>query len=654
MGIRCATELKKRFRSDCSISLFGDEPYSPYDRIKLSQLLAGTINYPDIFFNVEKDFHTQSNPRVDFQFRFARIVAIDTAKHHIRDSLNKRYEYDILILATGSKPHVPNIKGIDLKGVYTFRNIRDTESLLARGSRSRHIVVVGGGLLGLEAARGLQKNNTQVTLVHQSPRLMNRQLNETSAETLLDYVSRQGIAVITNDGLGEVKGDQRVQAILTRKNKRIECDTVVLCTGIKPNIDLAYSTGIRFNHGIVIDESLRTSIPGIYAVGECCEFNGDIFGLVAPGFEQATILAENLSGGQAIFRGTQPYTNLKVMDVAVSSMGEVADLPSRPKLSVINYSRKNKLTNKNESRSLAIYKNKILGACAVGDWPELQRVREAFIGKKFLFPWQTLLFRSTGNLWLLKQEENIAAWPATAIVCQCNQVTRAVIDLKISEGCYSLAAVSRTCGAGAVCGSCQPLIETLIRNRSPIEGTNSANNESPLIYDNTLLALTLLCFIALIVATFTWVMPGIEAPLSVQQKSLSWLWTDSRLKQISGFSLLSATVIGLILSLRKRLGWSFLGKFSRWRTIHAGIGALTLLILFAHTGMHLGENLNRLLMLNFLMAATLGAIAGIAIGLLKNSGLRSKVRRASFWLHIVTIWPLPVLVSAHIVSTYYF
>ncbi|GAB1261576.1 FAD-dependent oxidoreductase [Aurantivibrio plasticivorans] len=650
VGTRCATEIRKRFKAPCSITVFGDEPYAPYDRIKLTQLLAGNIHYPDIFWSLDVNEAEKGHPDSQLDFVTAAIDHINPVSKIAVDSQGNQHPYDYIILATGSSPHIPNITGTELSGVYTFRNIRDTEGLIARINRSRHVVVVGGGLLGLEAAKGLQRNNTQVTLVHQAPRLMNRQLSEGPAEELLEQVKAQGIQVITNDGLRKVHGDIRVDGITTRQGKFIECDTVVLCTGIKPNTGIAQRSGIAFNRGIIVDETLKTSANCVYAIGECSEFKEEVFGLVAPGLEQASVLATNLAGGNATFSGTQPYTKLKVMDTQVNSLGLVADFIKRPKLSQIERTK----TKKGKtlfSRSVTFYKGHIIGACGVGEWPELQRIREAYLQERFIFPWQLLWFRLTGNIWFTQKEDHVSNWPANAVVCQCNQVSKDSIEGAVAQGANSVAAVGSMCNAGTVCGSCQPLLQTLVDENmqdlgEAVELPSTGFLSSP--------SLMLSSVIAFAIAAAILFLPSIPAPTSVQEASLSWLWTDTFYKQVSGFSLLGVTALGLILSIRKRFRWQFLGNFSRWRLVHAIFGVLALVILLAHTGLSLGDNLNQLLMINFLGAALIGSVLGVLISSTKVSTNNQTFRKLSFWMHVLTVWPLPVLITAHIVSSYYF
>jgi nitrite reductase (NADH) large subunit len=653
VGIRFANQLREINSNPCHIICFNGEAYPPYDRIKLTQLLTQQMNYADIFWPEPAEKPVGKNPRTSFNLFNECITAIDSDNKQVIDAHGCRYPYDYLVLATGSSPHIPQIAGVDLPGVYTFRNMRDVEYLLARTHRSRHTVVVGGGLLGLEATKGLVQKNTLVTLVHQAPRLMNRQLDDISAELLLKKVEANGIRVVTSDGLAEIRGYERVQSIVTRQGKTIVCDTVVLCTGIKPNTSLALQSGIKLNRGIVVDRHLRTSQRDVFAIGECAEFEGQLYGLVAPGLEQAAILADNLSGGTAEFSGSQPYTKLKVVDIGVNSLGEITELGKRPKLKILSHQHTTRqATTKRktltQTRSIALAGSKIIGACGVGEWTELQRIREAYQQRRSIYPWQQWLFKLTGKLWFTTGTNDPALWPGATIVCQCNQVNRATIETRINSGCTTIKAIGQECGAGSVCGSCQPVLQSLLQ-RHPPNVTEARTEKS-----KNLIPVATFSGLALLIVTALVLLPSVTPPDSVQDQSTAWLVGDKLFKQVSGFSLLAITLLGLILSLRKRLGWTFLGQFAHWRTVHAIAGVVALVVLFGHTGAHLGEQLNRWLMLNYLSVATIGALLGILIAVSRSNAVRDRFRRLSFWFHVVAVWPLPILISAHILSSYYF
>lgn len=650
VGVRFISEHFRQ-NSHCNITLFGNEPYEPYNRVQLSNVLSRSKDYSDIVTQLPR-----STANKTLHYIQEHISEINSHQQHIVSRNGNTYDYDSLVLATGSSPHIPHIEGVNLKGVYTFRNLLDTESLLARRHRSRHTVVVGGGLLGLEAAKALSGSGTKVTLIHQSNRLMNRQLDQQASEQLEQFVKGLNIEVITLSGVRKILSETstmadteeaskhqeyaRVTGVMTRDKSIIECDTVLLCTGIKPNIQLAVDRGIAFGQGITVNDKLETSVNNIYAIGECSEHNGVVYGIVAPGLEQASILANRLSNGEAIYQGTQLISTLKVVGESVTSMGEVAEVTQRINQQAIAYSHKKSGTY----RKLVIHRGQIIGACSIGEWPEARRIQEAFLSGTHFYFWQRWYFFVTGKLWLSNETQSVAQWPETAIICQCNQVTRGVLSHALTQGCTSVSALGQATGAGTVCGSCQPLLNNL-----------AGSNEKPqaVIGGTTLIICSIISMIA---AFFLIFFPAISPVDSVQKASIEFLWTDGFWKQVSGFSLLSLIAIGLVMTLRKRANWTFLGNFSYWRVVHTLLGAVALGVLFIHTGASLGENLNQWLMLNFLAVSAVGALAGISLQLAGkiSSASVQQVKKSSFWAHIIVVWPLPALLISHILSVYYF
>ncbi|MGH1485014.1 MAG: FAD-dependent oxidoreductase [Cellvibrionaceae bacterium] len=643
VGVRFVDELKRK-NVICHVTLFGDEPYAPYNRVQLSNLLSRKQDYGDIGLKLPSSTD-------DFQLDFQRqkVQAIVTEKNQIKTESGNFFDYDQLVLATGSQPHVPNIDGANLKGVYTFRNLRDTEALLARSYRSRRTVVVGGGLLGLEAAHALTKNNTDVILVQQSYRLMNRQLDEIASESLENYIHKQGITIVTASGVrqvlsfpnsGDSQGKERVSSVVLRDETVIDCDTVLFCTGIKPNIDLAVRTGLSISRGIKVDDNLKTSKDNIFAIGECCEHNNMVYGIVSPGLEQAAVLADRFANGYAAYHGTQLISTLKVVGKSVCSMGEVAEITRRPKQSLLTYKNK----KEGSYRKIVLHHGRLIGACAVGEWPEVRRIQEVFLSNGYLFPWQRLWFLLTGKLWFGKADEKVSNWPEAAIVCQCNQISRGKISAVVEQGFNSVKKIGEKTSAGTVCGSCQPLLQNLIGgNAKPI----------PVFGAIPVLILSVLAVIAAALFVF---LPGIEPVNSVQTPSWEFLWTDGYWKQVTGFSLIGVVALGMLMSLRKRAGWRFLGNFSYWRLVHILLGVLALCVLLVHTGAHLGENLNRWLMLNFLLISAVGALAGITLSWASKSAMSSiqTLKKSWYWVHLLVVWPLPALLIVHVVSVYYF
>lgn len=649
VGVRFISEYFRQNRF-CNITLFGNEPYTPYNRVQLSNVLSRSKDYSDIASQLPI-----STEEKKLDYIQEHIASIDSQQQAIVSRGGHRYTYDSLILATGSSPHIPNIEGVNLKGVYTFRNLLDTEALLARQHRSRHTVVVGGGLLGLEAAKAISSASTKVTLIQQANRLMNRQLDQQASELLEEYVEDLGIDIITLSGVRQILGEKvinpegdsladkeygRVTGVVTRDKETIECDTVLLCTGIKPNVQLASSGHIAFTQGITVNDTLETSVPNIYAIGECCEHNSVVYGMVAPGLEQASILANRLSKGHALYQGTQLISTLKVVGESVTSMGEVAEVTQRINQQEIVYQNK----KRGIYRKLVIHRGHIIGACSIGEWPESRRVQEAFLSQSYFYFWQRWYFSLTGKLWISSEKQSVANWPEAAVICQCNQITRGVLSTAVEQGCSSIAALGKATGAGTVCGSCQPLLSDLL---------GSDDKPQPVIGAPALVACSLLTTIAVLCLLF---IPGIAPVDSVQKASFEFLWTDGFWKQVSGFSLLGLVAIGLLMTLRKRANWKFLGNFSYWRVVHTILGVLALGVLFVHTGADLGENLNQWLMLNFLLVSLVGALAGISLqlaGKFASSSVQT-IKKSAFWAHILVVWPLPALLISHILSVYYF
>lgn len=636
VGVQLVEEIYRR-RPQTPITLFGNEPYAPYNRVQLSSYLAGTFKGEELSLPLP-DPHSYPH----FHYRTAHIRAIDTRKKMLLDAHNNTYTFDTLIFATGSKAHIPSIAGTNLSGVYCFRNRNDADALYARSVRSRHTVVIGGGLLGIEAAKSLLRYRTQVTLIQQAPRLMNRQLDASAASILKTDLEALGIQVILQSGVREIVGDTSVNGVRTRDGETIECDTILLCTGIQPNITLAREAGIRVNRGIVVNDQLQTSEPGIFAVGECTEHRGITYGLVQPGFEQAAVAAEVICGSEASYPGSHSGTRLKVLDKSVFSVGEVVDLADKPRQYQLIFKK-----NRPEPiyRQLVIHKGKLIGAAGVGSWPELERVHELVGSGRRLNYFSQLCFFLSGRLWPFSDTGQVRDWPASTIVCQCKSIRKEILAKSIVAGASTVSQLQECTGAGTVCGSCQPLLAQMCgqADKPPVE--------------SHWITTALLCMLTLVLAVILLGVPEPAPPESVQ--NIYWLQQialDKTWKQITGFSLLGLALLGLLMSARKRLSWGWMGSFTHWRFVHIGLGTLCAFTLILHTGLHMGENLNQWLLLNFLTVLMIGAAAGgvSSIGQKILPGSSAAVRRWVNWIHIVATWPLPALLFSHVMSVYYF
>ena len=633
VGIRFVQELLAR-NPEAPIALFGNEPYAPYNRVQLSSVLAGEIRRDAIDYPLpDGDLH----PKFEYINRAIRHIDVDS--HTVTDALGQTHGYSTLVLATGSRAFVPNIPGIRQAGVYTFRNLKDTDALYARLSSAKHIVVVGGGLLGIEAARALCRFNTRITLVHQGDRLMNRQLDATAAGQLAQKLREAGIDIILNSGVRVVHGMNRAEAVTLRDGEKLNCDTVLFCTGISCNLELAREAGIKTGRGISINELLQTSAPDVYAIGECSEFNQQVFGFAGPGLDQAAVVADILNGGHSRYLGSSASSRLKVVDEQVFSTGDVADFTRHGLQREIIFQKGDSY------RKLVVHRSRLIGILGIGDWPELPRIQELYQQQRKLLPWQLWLFRLKGRLWLNEAAGDARSWPATAVVCQCNNIDQGALMSAIGGGCNSLATLSERTRAGSVCGSCKPLLQQLLGDRAAPEKDKART---------TVLGGSV---IAILVALIVLLAPALAVPDSAQQPvPLAGIWNDGFWKQVTGFTLLGLSAVGLLMSLRKRINSHRLGDFAYWRAAHIVLGVLCVSLLILHTGFHLGVHLNRYLMVNFLLVTALGAGAGIAVavGHRLSPAKSLSVRKNLAWIHLLVSWPLPLLLGMHILSVYYF
>ena len=635
VGVRFIEEYRAKM-PNTRITLFGDETRHPYNRVQLSSLLAGQVGIDDIQLSIPSESD-------NFTFVPRSISSINPSIKRLIDEDGNQYNFDRLVLATGARAHIPNIEGLNQTGVYTFRSLKDAEYLYARTSRANHIVIVGGGLLGIETAKALLKNNTEVTLVQQGQYLMNKQLDSEAAALLEQNLIELGVTVFTNTGVRKIAGEGRVTGVVLRNRNLLACDTVLFCSGITPNIEIARNARIRVSRGIVVDDKMQTSIDSIYAIGECCEHQDQTYGIVNPGYEQAAVLADVLTGGESFYKGSLLSSTLKVIDTSVRSFGSVVNYTKTPFDKEVVYSRGSVY------RKIITQKGKLTGAISVGDWEEVSRVQEAFLQSRKMSFYQRWLFKLTGRLWPTTQSEDVTEWPATAIVCQCSNVCHGKIVTAIQAECENLQQLAMKTRAGAVCGSCKPLLSQLLE----AQGGEPLESEKEWAWA-PMLAASLGAF-ALILTIFS--VPGLAVGESVLQPApFEFLWNDKFWKQVSGFSLLGLTALGLLMSIRKRLNIDKLGKFAYWRFFHIILGVSCAVVLMAHTGLHLGDNLNRLLILNFLAVLMMGSVASSVVALSHRlQPVKSqKIRSFWSWLHIIVTWPLPILLGVHILTVYYF
>lgn len=635
VGIRAAQELLRRAPHH-PLVLYGNEPWTPYNRVQLSCFLAGDTSWQDL----DNTLHVPPGSTV-IQRHHCAVVSIDPAAHTVTDAAGRIQSYSSLILALGARPHVPSIPGVDLPGVYVFHDMNDAQRLLARSTRSHRALVLGGGVLGLEAARALQRRATEVKIIQHTDRLMGRQLDDVASGMLMEHIRALGIQIVLEESVQSILGEWTVTGVRLRSGTVLPCDTLIIATGIKPNTQLALATGLHIGQGITVDDCMRTSDPSIYAIGDCAEHRGRTYGLVAPGLEQAAVAAHCALGGGAHYYGSQVATQLKIVDLPVFSAGRVGEEEPTLSFQTVTYERR----QDGVYRKLVLHGGKLVGAVAIGEWPERTRVQEALSVTRRLWPWQLARFRFSGALWPTQQATSIVEWPQHATVCICTGVTRGVLGQAVSEGCTTVASLAERTGASRVCGSCKPLLAHLVGEVATL---------SSIPYRKGLLWGSL---ISLCLTTFFTLLQPIPFATSVQNGwRLETLWSDGWWKQCSGYTMLALVLFGLLLSARKRWSRFAVGDFAWWRIFHVATGILVLATLCAHTGFSVGRNVNFLLMSNFLGLVGLGSLAG-AITTLETRFAGSRGRRLRLWWtrgHILLFWPFLILLSFHILSVYYF
>ena len=469
VGLRCVEELS-RLEPTGKIRLFTGEAFRPYDRVKLSQLLARDILEQEIYFS---PFALGTNI---YLHENCPVEEIDRAGKRVRDSAGNWHAYSKLVLALGSSPFIPNIANIGLKNIFTFRDLKDTEALFARNISSRHTVILGGGLLGLETARAMLRNNTRVTIIQLGKHLMDKQLDTGAGRLLEASVTRMGIHVICGHRVTEFLADphefntsrKQVSGIRLNDGRELSCDTVIISAGIRPRTTLALAHGLAVDRGITVNQHLQTSDPDIYAIGECAQFGDQVFGLVAPGYEQALVAAHHINAGMAVYKGTINATALKVVGEKVFSIGQINPETSSSIRRQVFHDREGK-----RYRAIFTVNNRLVGALALGDWPEQGRIRTSIGEGRHIWFWQRWQFRLAGCLWQNREPEDISTWPAHSVVCNCTGTTRQQLTNARLAGADTVELLAGATRASTVCGSCTPLLAQFCGR------TETANNARP-------------------------------------------------------------------------------------------------------------------------------------------------------------------------------
>ncbi len=455
-GVRTLEELRKYAPDLYDITVFGAEPHGNYNRILLSPVLSGEMTLPQIMLN-DLDWYRDNEITLHAG---KTVVKIDRIHRVVIAEDGTQAEYDRLLIATGSSPFILPVPGKDLPGVISYRDIGDTEAMIEAAKSHRHAVVIGAGLLGLEAANGLALRGMDVTVVHLMPWIMERQLDREAADMLQASLEQKGLKFKLEKQTEElVQGESgRVCAIRFKDGETLPADIVVMAAGIRPNIELARAAGLHCNRGIVVNDTMQTFDPRIYGVGECVEHRGVAYGLVAPLFEQAKVCANHLANfGIGRYQGSVVSTKLKVTGIDVFSAGDFSGTDAEE---IVLHDRQGGVYKRILLKDNRIVGSVLYGDTADGSWYfQLMKDRQDVHDVRDHLMFGRNHLGDTGH----KGESHAAAMPDSAQVCGCNGVCKGDIVKAIkTHGLFSLDDVRKHTKASSSCGSCTGLVEQIL------------------------------------------------------------------------------------------------------------------------------------------------------------------------------------------------
>lgn len=631
---RCADSAKQY-----QIIVIGEENRPAYDRVHLTRYFEN--HSADDLLLATTDWYRDN----DIDLRLGqRVVKIDASKKSVTTSTGNTVDYDHLVLATGSRPFVPPIEGVDEEGVFVYRSIEDIAAIDQYSQESKSAAVLGGGLLGLEAAKALKDLDVKTHVVEMAPALMPRQLDSDGAAVLQTEIEKLGIKVHLIKRTDQIKRSGKNRVLHFDNGDVLSVEMVVISAGIRPNDQLAECCDMEVGArgGFKVNDRLETSVADIFAIGECASHNDTIYGLVAPGYQMADVLAENLLAGdkgKALFTSGDQSARLKLLGVDVATLGKpVGEVPKATTI----VSR-----TEDTYRKLILSKGRVVGVMAVGPWTDIERVRQAIVAKSRLWKWRLNRFALTGDLWKPSALGKTADLPKNAVVCSCMNITRGKLSEAQQAGCCTVAALAEATGASTVCGSCKPLLADLVDD--PAEPAQLPG-----------IGLMIASVVAILVL-FSWLVGPLPYANTVVDMwhQVDFIWRDSFWKQVTGYVLLGVATLALLLPLRKRVKRLAFGNYGMWRTIHSVIGIMTLVGLLVHTGMRMGSNFNLLLAITFLGLNFSGAITGAITSWESRTGgelgmtLRQWRPRLTMF-HILCLWPMPILLIIHIACVYFY
>jgi len=458
-GARTVEEILARGGAEMfNIAMFGGEPFGNYNRILLSGVLDGSRQANEILLNPlgwyeENAIRLHAGVYATGIERFARrVIGADGSEE----------PYDLLIIATGSRPYIPPLAGLMLAdggmkpGVFGFRTLDDCARIADYASGKKRAAVIGGGLLGLECAHGLHSLGLDIEVVHRSTHLMNQQLDSAAGAILGSLVEKKGIRLHLGTDTLEVLGGDRVSGLKFKNGETLECELVVFATGIKPNTEIATHCGLTVQRGIVVDDQMRTEDDSrIYAVGECIQHRGLTYGLVAPVWEQAKVLADQITGAdrKAAYHGSKTATRLKVIGVELTSMGLIE--PGLERDEVVQFTEPRRGTYK----KLIIRDGRLVGSILLGDMSKAAYLLHAFDSNGALPEERINLLFDFGAA---PKRVTLEQIPLDAQVCNCQSVTKGALMDCVKRGMRTFEAVRQATRAGAACGSCESMVREVV------------------------------------------------------------------------------------------------------------------------------------------------------------------------------------------------
>jgi len=454
-GCRAVEELLARDAQRYRVTIFGAEPHVNYNRIMLSPVLAGEKTFDEIVINSREWYQENGIELVAGD----PVVGIDRVNRTVTSQTGRSVQYDRLLIATGSDPFIIPVPGKDLPGVISFRDMKDVDSMLAAAAQGGDAVVIGGGLLGLEAAHGLTLRGMKVTVIHLMQTLMERQLDEAAGWLLKQELESRGQTILTGADTAEIVGDGKVEGVRLKDGRVIPASLVVMAVGIRPNTALAREAGLAVGRGIQVDDHMVTSDPAVLAVGECVEHRGAVYGLVAPLWEMCRALADGLTNQPSGYTGSVTSTKLKVSGIDVFSAGDFSGGDGAEDIVLRDAAR-------GVYKRVVVKDDRVVGAVLYGDTADGNWYFDLLKKQEDVSQLRDLLifgqaFASGGG----QTDPNaaVAALSDDAEICGCNGVSKGKVVACINAGNATLDAVRATCKASASCGSCTGLVESLLK-----------------------------------------------------------------------------------------------------------------------------------------------------------------------------------------------